>query len=105
MSPGPARLSKPNKLSAMLNRAAPFLRTRGLDIQWAKSGQRSISLVKIKPEPEEQESGNESMVEFNERQTAANADEETGAQVSSNEAEDLSVSPQLSESQQVEVSA
>ena len=90
--------SKPNKLSAMLNRAAPFLRTRGLDIQWAKSGQRSIALIKLQDESEEQESNQESMVEFNERQTAANADEESVAPVSTNEHGALSVPPRSAES-------
>jgi hypothetical protein len=90
--------SKPNKLSAMLNRAAPFLMTRGLDIQWAKSGQRSITLIKLQDESEEQESNQESMVEFNERQTAANADEESVAPVSTNEPGALSVPPRSAES-------
>lgn len=90
--------SKPNKLSAMLNRAAPFLKTRDLDIQWAKSGQRSITLIKLQDESEEQESSQESMVEFNERQTAANADEESVAPVSTNEPGALSVPPRSAES-------
>lgn len=39
--------SKPNKLSGMVRRATPFLRAKGLDVEWGKSGQRSISIVKI----------------------------------------------------------
>lgn len=38
--------SKPNKLSGMLRRATPFLRTVGLNIEWGKSGQRSITIEK-----------------------------------------------------------
>lgn len=73
--------SKPNKLSAMLNRAAPFLKTRDLDIQWAKSGQRSITLTRLQPEGEEEASGQTSMVEYHELQSAANvdADDDTSA--------------------------
>jgi hypothetical protein len=97
--------SKPNKLSAMLNRAAPFLKTRDLDIQWAKSGQRSITLIKLQDESEEQESSQESMVEYSERQTAANADEESEAPASANELGVVSVPPRSAESHHDEVSA
>jgi hypothetical protein len=97
--------SKPNKFSAMLNRAAPFLKTRGLDIQWAKSGQRSITLVKLQAESEEQESSQESMVEFHERQTAANADEEAEASVSAKGVETVSVPARSSKPDDHEVAA
>ena len=86
--------SKPNKLSAMLNRAAPFLKTRGLDIQWAKSGQRSITLAKRLPEG--QESSQASMVEFYERQSGAITDDEERASVAAPDAEAVSVPPRLS---------
>ena len=89
----------------MLNRAAPFLKTRDLDIQWAKSGQRSITLIKLQDESEEQESSQESMVEYHEHQTAANADEESETPVSADELGAVSVSPRSSESHDDEVSA
>jgi hypothetical protein len=97
--------SKPNKLSAMLNRAAPFLKTRGLDIQWAKSGQRSITLMKLQAEPEEQKSSQGSMVKYHEDQTAAKADKESEAPVSANEPGAVSVPPRSSEPHHDEVSA
>lgn len=56
--------SQPNKLSAMLNRAAPFLKNKGLDIKWSKSGQRSITLVKLAQVIEEQSPTSSSMKDF-----------------------------------------
>ena len=58
---------KPNKLSGMLNRALPFLRTRGIDILWGKSGQRSITLIKLQPDSKDQPSVQTSMADFVER--------------------------------------
>ena len=95
--------SKPNKLSAMLNRAAPFIKTRGLDIQLAKSGQRSITIVKLQAESEEQELGRTSMVDFHERQTAAIADDESEASVPAHEAKAVPAPLQSAKSAQPEV--
>jgi len=59
--------SKPNKLSGMLNRALPFLRTRGIDILWGKSGQRSIALVKLQADSKDEPSVQTSIADFVER--------------------------------------
>lgn len=39
--------SKPNKLSAMIRRAAPFLRTKGIEVSRGKSGERTITITRL----------------------------------------------------------
>ena len=60
--------SRSNKLSEMVNRSLPFLQTRGIDVMWGKSGQRSITLMKMIDVSEEQPSDQTTMADFIERQ-------------------------------------
>jgi hypothetical protein len=91
--------SRPNKLSGMLNRALPFLRTRGIDILWGKSGQRSITLVKLQPDSKDQPSVQTSITDFVERSShedpmprnwAAGEDETEDLSASAVETEEVS---------------
>lgn len=80
--------SRSNKLSEMVNRSLPFLQTRGIDVMWGKSGQRSITLMKMIDVSEEQPSDQTTMADFIERQdteeTASHwAGSETEAKVDS----------------------
>ena len=61
--------SRSNKLSEMVNRSLPFLQTRGIDVMWGKSGQRSITLMKMIDVSEEQPSDQTTMADFIERQS------------------------------------